>query len=63
MRLLAYAKLLSNKINALNKQTRNPYHYWEDSTNPFRQRNYNTLIWVEPEPDNDDFPNFKNYKQ
>jgi len=60
MRLLAYAKLLNNKINSLNRKTQNPFLDWDDSINPFKHQDYKTMIWIEQEND-DDFPKFDNY--
>lgn len=45
MRLIAYAKLLTRKINSAHKKAKNPYV--DFSSNPFRSPIYNTMVWVE----------------
>ncbi len=45
MRLLAYAKLLTRKINSAHKKAKNPFI--EFSSNPFKDPIYNTLVWIE----------------
>lgn len=60
MKLLAYAKLLSRKINSANNKARNPFVDYESSLNPFSRPLYSTLVWVEPDDDSLP-PQFKKY--
>ena len=47
MRLLAYAKLLSRKINSVNNKAKNPFLDYNAPLNPFSRPIYNTLVWIE----------------
>lgn len=47
MRLLAYAKLINQKINAANKKAKNPFMDYSMSYNPFIKPIYNTMVWIE----------------
>ena len=49
MRLVAYAKLLSKKINSANNKAKNPFIGTNLFSNPFSRPFYNTLVWVEPD--------------
>lgn len=51
MKLIAYAKLLNQKINSANKKAINPFLDYNNSINPFKRPFYNTFVWVEPEDD------------
>ncbi len=45
MRLLAYAKLLTRKINSAHRKATNPF--MDFSSNPFKSPIYNTMVWIE----------------
>lgn len=47
MKLLAYARLLTKKINSAHNKAKNPFI--DFGTNPFNKPIYNTLVWVESE--------------
>lgn len=45
MKLLAYARLLTRKINSAHNKAKNPFIDY--GSNPFNKPIYNTLVWVE----------------
>lgn len=50
MNLLAYAKLLNRKINSAHNKATNPFmDRGVSSYNPFMRPIYTTLVWVEPD--------------
>lgn len=59
MKLLAYARLLSRRINSADRRAQNPFVDYESSLNPFSRPLYSTLVWVEPE--DNAFQIFKKY--
>ena len=57
MRLVAYAKLLSRKINSANNKAKNPFIGTSMFPNPFSRPFYNTLVWVEPDDETENTEN------
>lgn len=56
MNLAAFARLLHKKVNSAHKKAQNPFVDSSLSYNPFKRPIYTTLVWVEPEKED----NFKN---
>lgn len=59
MKLIAYARLLSRKINLAHLKAKNPFTDGELMHNPFNRSIYSTLVWVEPD---ENFPERFNHK-